>query len=245
MHVDLNADVGEGFEFDCALMDIVSSANIACGWHAGDAALMYTTVARALAKGVAIGAHPSYPDREHFGRRDQCLDPTVVQAQVLYQVGALQAIARAQGARLAHVKPHGALYNQAALNPSLAAAIASAVRSIDPTVALFGLAGSALVDAARHAGLRAVSEVFADRAYRSDGTLVPRDQPGAVIEDPAQVPGRALRMAREGVVTSIDGKEVRIQAQSICLHGDGPHALEFARSIRDAFRSAGVAIQAA
>jgi 5-oxoprolinase (ATP-hydrolysing) subunit A len=244
MHVELNADVGEGCEQDRPLMDIISSANIACGWHAGDAVLMRDTVAMARSKGVAIGAHPGYPDREQFGRRDLRLEPAQVHAQVLYQVGALQAIARAQGARLSHVKPHGALYNRAAVDPALAQAIASAVHDADPSLALFGLAGGALIDAAARAGLRAVSEVFADRAYRSDGTLVPRGEAGAVIDDAALIAGRALRMVREGLVTAIDGRDVRIAAQSICLHGDRPHALESARSIRDAFKAAGIAIRA-
>lgn len=243
LHVDLNADLGEGAPDDAELLALVSSANIACGWHAGDARLMQATVTAALARGVAIGAHPSYPDREHFGRREMQLPPADVQADLVYQIGALQALVRAQGGRLHHVKPHGALYNQAARDPALADAIAAAVRAVDPGLALYGLAGSELLRAARRAGLRAVAEVFADRGYRADGSLVPRSQPGAFIEDTDTAVARTLRMVREGVVVAVTGETVPLQAQTICLHGDGPHALAFARAIHAALASAGVQIR--
>ena len=244
MHVDLNADLGEGAPDDAALLALVSSVNIACGWHAGDARLMQATVAAALARGVAIGAHPSYPDREHFGRREMQLQPEEVRADLLYQIGALDALVRAAGGRLHHVKPHGALYNQAARDPALADAIAAAVRAMDPGLAIYGLAGGELLRAAERTGLRAVAEVFADRGYRADGSLVPRSQPGALVDDVDEAVARTLRMVREGVVTAVSGETVPLQAQTLCLHGDGPHALAFARAIHQALSDAGVELRA-
>lgn len=244
MHVDLNADLGEGAPDDAALLALVSSVNIACGWHAGDARLMQATVAAALARGVAIGAHPSYPDREHFGRREMQLQPEEVRTDLLYQIGALDALVRAAGGRLHHVKPHGALYNQAARDPALADAIAAAVRAVDPGLAIYGLAGGELLRAAERAGLRAVAEVFADRGYRADGSLVPRSQPGALVDDVDEAVARTLRMVREGVVTAVSGETVPLQAQTLCLHGDGPHALAFARAIHQALSDAGVELRA-
>lgn len=244
MHVDLNADLGEGAPDDAALLGFVTSANIACGAHAGDAPLMQATVRAALARGVALGAHPSYPDREHFGRRELQRSPDDVHADVLYQVGALAAIAHACGGRLHHVKPHGALYNQAARDPALAEAIVSAVRALDPQLAVYGLAGGELLRAAERAGLRAVAEVFADRGYRADGSLVPRSQPGALIDDTHAAVARTLRMVREGVVQTVTGETVPLRAQTVCLHGDGPHALAFARALHDALREAGVTLRA-
>lgn len=242
--VDLNADLGEGGADDAALLDLVSSANVACGWHAGDARLMQATVIAALARGVAIGAHPSTPDRAHFGRREMALNPADVFADVTYQVGALQAIVKAAGGRLHHVKPHGALYNQAARDPALAEAVARAVARVDASLALYGLAGSELLRAARNAGLRAVSEVFADRAYRADGSLVPRSEPGALIDDVDAAVARALGMVRDGQVTAITGEAVPLQADTACLHGDGPHALPLARALHSALKAAGHHIQA-
>lgn len=244
MHVDLNADLGEGAPDDADLLTLVTSANIACGGHAGDARLMQATVRAALAHGVAIGAHPSYVDREHFGRREMQLDPDQVRAEVLCQVGALDALARAAGGRLHHVKPHGALYNQAARDPALADAIAGAVRAIDPGLAVYGLAGGELLRAAERAGLRAVAEVFADRGYRADGSLVPRREPGALIDDTHEAVARTLRMVLEGVVQAVSGETVPLRAQTICLHGDGPHALAFARALHAALRDAGVQLRA-
>lgn len=244
MHVDLNADLGEGAPDDAELLTLVTSANIACGGHAGDARLMQATVRAALAQGVAIGAHPSYVDREHFGRREMQLDPDQVRAEVLCQVGALEALVRAAGGRLHHVKPHGALYNQAARDPALADAIAGAVRDIDPGLAIYGLAGGELLRAAERAGLRAVAEVFADRGYQADGSLVPRSHPGAHIDDTDEAVARTLRMVQEGIVQAVSGETVPLRAQTVCLHGDGPHALAFARALHAALRDAGVALRA-
>ncbi|MFT7724691.1 MAG: 5-oxoprolinase subunit PxpA [Roseateles sp.] len=244
MHLDLNADLGEGAPDDAALLALVSSANIACGWHAGDAPLMRATVDAALARGVAIGAHPSHPDREHFGRREMQLPPEDVRAGVICQVGALAALVRAQGGRLHHVKPHGALYNQAARDPALADAVAAAVKAVDPALAVYGLAGGELLRAAERAGLRAVAEVFADRGYRADGSLVPRGQPGALLDDVDAAVARTLRMVREGVVQAVGGETVPLRAQTVCLHGDGPHALALARALHAALAAAGVRLRA-
>lgn len=244
MPIDLNADLGEGCAHDEALLALVSSANIACGWHAGDAKTMRQCVRWALAQGVAIGAHPSFPDREHFGRREMQLPPDEIVANLLYQIGALAAIVRAEGGRLAHVKPHGALYNQAVREPELAAALCEAVRLFDPALKFFGLAGSGMIDAARRAGLQPVEEVFADRAYHADGSLVSRTLPGALIEDEAQAWAQTLSLVRDKRVTAIDGRTVPVNAQSVCLHGDGPHALAFARRIRQRLEEEGVAVRA-
>ncbi|MCE4553543.1 5-oxoprolinase subunit PxpA [Pelomonas cellulosilytica] len=242
--VDLNADLGEGAPDDAALLALVSSANIACGWHAGDARLMQATIEAALVRGVAIGAHPSHPDRDNFGRSHMQLAPEAVRADVIYQVGALQALVRAAGGRLHHVKPHGALYNQAARDAALADAIAGAVCAVDPALALYGLAGSELLHAAERAGLRAVAEVFADRGYRADGSLVPRSEPGAFVDDVNEAVARTLRMVREGVVVAVTGETVPLRADTICLHGDGPHALAFARALHGALQGAGIQLRA-
>ena len=243
IHVDLNADLGEGAPDDAELLALVSSANIACGWHAGDARLMQATVTAALARGVAIGAHPSYPDRDNFGRSEMQLAPADVKADLIYQIGALDALVRAAGGRLHHVKPHGALYNQAARDPALADAIAAAVLDVNPALAVYGLAGGELLKAAERAGLRAMAEVFADRGYRADGSLVPRSQPGAFVEDTDAAVARTLRMVREGVVQAVTGETVPLQVQTICLHGDGPHALAFARALNQALTQAGVQLR--
>ncbi|MGQ3055013.1 MAG: 5-oxoprolinase subunit PxpA [Roseateles sp.] len=243
MNVDLNADLGEGAADDAELLALVSSANIACGWHAGNARLMQATVSAALARGVAIGAHPSYPDRENFGRSEMRLAPADVHADLVYQIGALDALVRAAGGRLHHVKPHGALYNQAARDPALADAVVAAVRAVDPGLAVYGLAGGELLRAAERAGLRGAAEVFADRGYRADGSLVPRSQPGAHVNDVALAVARTLRMVREGVVQAVTGETVPLQAQTLCLHGDGPHALAFARAIHAALTAAGIGLR--
>lgn len=244
MHIDLNADLGEGCGNDEALLALVSSANIACGWHAGDAETMRQCVRWAKAHGVAIGAHPSFPDRENFGRSTMHLPPDQITAGVLYQIGALAAIAKAEGATLAHVKPHGQLYNQAVREPELAAAICEAVRLFDPRLKFFGLAGSRMIEAARTAGLEPVEEVFADRGYQSDGSLVPRSQPGALIESEAQALAQTLSLVRDHRVTAVDGSTVAVHAQSVCLHGDGAHALAFARRIRERLAQEGIAVRA-
>ncbi|MEJ7685505.1 MAG: 5-oxoprolinase subunit PxpA [Variovorax sp.] len=244
MQIDLNADLGEGCDNDEALLGLVSSANIACGWHAGDAKTMRQCVRWAIDKGVAIGAHPSFPDRENFGRSEMNLPPEDIVAGVLYQVGALAAIVKAEGGTLAHVKPHGALYNQAVKDPVLAEAICEAARRFDPTLRFFGLAGSGMIAAAQRAGLKPVEEVFADRGYQPDGGLVPRSQPGALIEDEEQSLAQTLSLVRDHRVTAIDGSVVAVNAQTVCLHGDGAHALAFARRIRERLAADGIAVVA-
>ncbi|AIX74436.1 MAG: 5-oxoprolinase subunit PxpA [Mixta calida] len=235
MKIDLNADLGEGCGSDRELLQLVSSANIACGFHAGDAQTMLQSVRWAREFGVAIGAHPSFPDRENFGRSAMQLPPETVYAQVLYQIGALKALAESEGASLTHVKPHGMLYNQAARDAQLADAIARAVKAAGGDLLLVGLAGSESVRAAQHYGLRTREEVFADRGYQADGSLVPRGQPGAMIEEEEQAISRTLSMVQHGKVESVTGEWVALRAQTVCLHGDGPHALAFARRLRDAF----------
>jgi UPF0271 protein len=230
MTIDLNADLGEGCGDDDALLAIVTSANIACGAHAGDAATMEATVLAALTRGVRIGAHPSYPDRANFGRVAMDRSTEQIEADVTEQVAALDAIARKNGARLAHVKAHGALYNTAARNRSVADAISRAVRAYDPELVIVGLAGGAQIESAQTHGLRAVREVFADRGYRDDGTLIPRGEPGAMIEDVHDAVAQALDLTHRGA------------GETICLHGDGPHALVFAASIRSALESAGITV---
>jgi UPF0271 protein len=247
--VDLNCDMGESFGpwrmgDDLAVLPHVTSANVACGFHAGDPVTMYQTVSAAVAHGVAVGAHPGLPDLAGFGRRDMAVQAAEVFAMVVYQVGALAAFVRAQGARLTHVKPHGALYNMAAKDADLADAIAQAVDAVDPSLALYGLAGSAMLRAAEGRGLRAVSEVFADRGYLPDGSLVPRSRPDALVTDVRDAVARAVRMAREGRVTAVDGSEVAVRADTICIHGDGPHAVAFARALRSGLDEAGVTVRA-
>jgi UPF0271 protein len=244
MQIDLNADLGEDCGNDEALLELVSSANIACGWHAGGPTQMRNCVRWALQHGVAIGAHPSFNDRANFGRSEMQLPPAEVYADVLYQLGALDAIARAEGGRIAHVKPHGALYNQAARDPVLAEAIVSAVHAFDASVVIFGLANSRLIDAARRAGLACAEEVFADRGYMADGSLVPRSQPGALLDDETLVLERTLAMIRDKRVEAIDGSVVKLNTETICLHGDGPHALAFARKIRARLAAESIAVRA-
>lgn len=232
MEIDLNADLGEGCTTDEALLDLVSSANIACGWHAGGASAMRDCARWAVARGVSIGAHPSFLDRENFGRVEMELAPDEVHAGMLYQLGALSAIVHDAGGRVAHVKPHGALYNQAARDPVLADAIVRAVQTFDASLTIFGLAGGELIAAARRAGLGVVEEAFADRGYRADGSLVPRNTPGAMIQDEDAMIERILVMIEEKRVQTVDGSWCPVNAQTFCLHGDGPHALAFARRIR-------------
>jgi len=242
MKIDLNADLGEGSPSDRLLLTLVSSANIACGFHAGDAQTMLQSVRWARASGVAIGAHPSFPDRENFGRSAMQLPPETVYAQILYQIGALKTIAESEGERLIHVKPHGMLYNQAAADPQLADAIARAVRAVDAQLILVGLAGSALIAAGAHYGLRTREEVFADRGYLSSGALVPRSQPGALIENADQALQQTLTMVQQRQVKSLSGEWVAVNAETVCLHGDGAHALEFARTLRAAFAAEQIAV---
>lgn len=246
MRIDLNADVGEeragAAGGDAALMPHITSANIACGFHAGGPSVMRATVSLARDRGVAVGAHPGFPDLEGFGRRELRVSPSDVEDFVAYQVGALAAIAAVEGVRLQHVKPHGALFNMAARDAALADAVARAARLIDQTLILFGLPGSELVAAGRRAGLRTASEGFADRAYQADGTLVAREQPGAVIHDADVVVRRALRMVRDHEVQTIDGSVVSLHIQTLCVHGDTPGAAELAAYIRTALVQAGVEV---
>lgn len=244
MKIDLNADLGEGCASDAELLTLVSSANIACGFHAGDAQTMQASVREAVKNGVAIGAHPGFPDRENFGRTAMQLPTETVYAQTLYQIGALAAITHAEGGVMRHVKPHGMLYNQAAKDPQLADAIAKAVYACDPALILVGLAGSELIRAGKHYGLTTRQEVFADRGYQADGSLVPRSQPGALIEDEEQSLAQTLEMVQNGRVKSITGEWTPVEAQTVCLHGDGEHALAFARRLRAAFLERGIAVQA-
>lgn len=244
MNIDLNADLGEGCASDAALLQLVSSANIACGFHAGDAQTMLASVREALKNGVAIGAHPSFPDRENFGRTAMTLPPETVYAQTLYQIGALAAIARAEGGVMRHVKPHGMLYNQAAKDPQLADAIARAVHACDTSLILVGLAGSELIRAGEHYGLTTRQEVFADRGYQADGSLVPRTQPGALVEDEEHALAQTLGMVESGRVNSITGEWANVVAQTVCIHGDGEHALAFARRLRAAFEERSIRIMA-
>ncbi|WP_336292074.1 5-oxoprolinase subunit PxpA [Cronobacter dublinensis] len=244
MKIDLNADLGEGCGNDALLMPLISSANIACGFHAGDAQTMRDSVRLALAHGVAIGAHPGFADRENFGRTAMQLPPETIYAETLYQVGALAAITRAEGGRLTHVKPHGMLYNQAAKDAALADAIARAVKDFDAALLLVGLAGSELIRAGARHQLVTREEVFADRGYLADGSLVPRSEPGALIEDDDEAVSRTLSMVLEGRVRSREGAWAAVNAQTVCLHGDGAHALAFARRLRDAFDARQIPISA-
>lgn len=235
--IDLNCDMGEGFGVwemgdDFALLDQIDSANIACGWHAGDPERMKNLVAAAIHKNIFIGAHPSLPDLIGFGRREMAITPNDAYNFVMYQAGALKAFIDAKNGRLHHVKPHGALYNQAAKDLELAKAIAIAVKDLGGEIILYGLAGSCFVEAARLAGVTLWQEVFADRRYTSQGYLVSRSEPRALIEDEDEAARQALQMATSGEVLSIDQKLVKLQADTLCIHGDGPSALDFARKIR-------------
>ena len=242
--IDLNADLGEGSRADAELMTLVSSVNIACGFHAGDAQTMLEGVRNAIKNGVAIGAHPSFPDRENFGRTAMDLPPETVYAQMLYQIGAREAIVRAEKGVLRHVKPHGMLYNQAAKDPALADAIARAVRDCDSQLILVGLAGSELIRAGQRLGLTTRQEVFADRGYQPDGSLVPRTQAGALITDEGKALAQTLEMVCAGRVIAVDGTSANVQADTVCLHGDGEHALQFARRLRAAFSDEGILVSA-
>ncbi|MDN4588372.1 LamB/YcsF family protein [Xenophilus aerolatus] len=249
MTIDLNSDLGESYGAwrmgdDAAMLDLVSSANVACGFHAGDPAGILTTLRAAAARGVAIGAHVAYPDLAGFGRRAMDIASADLRAAVIFQIGALQGLATAAGTRVRYVKPHGALYNTIAHDARQAQDVIAAVRAIDPTLALVVLAGSPLAGWARDAGLRTVAEAFADRGYRADGSLVPRNQPGAVLHDPEAVAERMLRLAREGTMVADDGSTVRVDAESICVHGDSPGAVALARRVRERLEAEGIAVRA-
>jgi len=240
--IDLNADVGEGYD-DAGLIPLVTSANVACGAHAGDAATMRATVRLAVAHGVAVGAHPGFPDRANFGRGVTTKDPDAIAALVVEQIERLAEIARREGASVAHVKPHGALYNLSAVDRAVADAVARAVVSVLSGTRLVGLAGSPSLDAARDAGLTPVAEAFADRAYLADGTLAPRTRAGAVIENVDHAATRAVKLVTTGTIDTIDGALLHLTADTLCLHGDTPDAALRARSIRTALSAAGVTIE--
>lgn len=245
--VDLNADMGESFGTyqigaDDVLAQYISSANVACGFHAADPNVMAKTVDLLSKREVAIGAHPGLNDLMGFGRRPISITPEEAKHDVLYQLGALSAFAKAKGQTLHHVKPHGALYNMAAKDYQLALAIAEAVASFDSNLVFLGLSGSEMLKAAKVCGLKVASEVFADRAYTDKGLLVNRQLPGAMIEDPNEAISRVIQMIKDGTVTSINGNVIPIQADSICIHGDGPNAVEFAKQIRERLTAEGIEI---
>lgn len=250
--IDLNSDVGESFSnyklgLDEEVIPLISSANIACGYHAGDPAVMRQTVALALNHGVGLGAHPGLPDLVGFGRRNMDVTLEEIKDFVTYQIGALQAVAALQGARLQHVKPHGALYNMAVKNPAIWDAVAEVMAGIDERLILFVLAGSdrrELESIATRRGVRIAFEFFADRAYNTDGSLVSRKLPGAVIHDNDVVAAKVLKLVKEGKVKTIEGPEIELQAETICVHGDNPKALALVQKIRETLKAAGVAVKA-
>ncbi|WP_426058649.1 LamB/YcsF family protein [Hymenobacter sp. B1770] len=247
--VDLNCDMGESFGAwtignDAALMPFITSANIACGFHAGDPAVMKQTVRLALRHKVAIGAHPGLPDLVGFGRRDMAISAEEAFDMTVYQLGAITAVVRAEGGQLHHLKPHGALYNMAATNAALAEAIAEAVYKVQPELTLYGLANSELTKAGEKIGLKTAHEVFIDRTYQASGTLTPRRQPDALITSADAAIAQVLRMVQEGRVHTQQGTDVAIRADTVCLHGDGAHALEFAERLHGALRQACVTLQA-
>ncbi len=247
MTIDLNADAGESFGAwslgaDRELFSFISSANIACGWHAGDPAVMERTIALAIGAGLGMGAHPGYPDIQGFGRRSMGMSGDEIYGAMLCQIGALSAFAVAAGTRLRHVKAHGALYNDAARSPVAAKAIARAVAAFDPGLILVGLPASEMERAAGEFGLAFAREFFADRGYRDDGSLVPRSEPGALIHDEGVCVERVLRMVGDGTVISVTGREISARVDTVCLHGDNPEAIAFARALSSALRSSGVEI---
>jgi UPF0271 protein len=244
LSVDLNADLGEGSGHDAELFELISSANIATGFHAGDPALIFDSICAAKERGVAVGAHPSFADRENFGRKEIAVPVPDLFAQLVYQIGAFRSLALAAGVRPNHVKPHGALYNMAVRDEKMADAIAEAIIAVDPSLILFAPANSAMERAGRKAGLEIAREIFADRNYLNDGWLVPRTRPDALLHDPKQAAERVLRMLREGKVRSVEGRDVEVRGETICVHGDTPGAVEFARELRMQLEREGVRISA-
>jgi UPF0271 protein len=245
--IDLNADVGESFGAwtigaDEELIPLVTSVNVACGLHAGDPLVIDRTIRLAIEAGVAVGAHPGYPDLVGFGRRAVEMPPDELEAAVLYQVAALAGIATASGVALHHVKAHGALYNRAARDPSVAAPLARAVRRLSPDLLFVGLAGSVMLEVAREEGLRVAAEAFADRGYRADGSLVPRDEPGAILPGPEETAAQAVSIARDGRVRTVEGEWLELRADTVCLHGDSPGAVDRARAVRRALAEAGIGV---
>jgi UPF0271 protein len=244
MAIDLNCDLGEGAGEDLDIVPLISSVNVACGFHAGDPVTIRATVRLAARHGVAVGAHPSYPDRAGFGRAPMARSPDEVRDDVIYQVAAVRAFCAAEGVPLVHVKPHGALYNTAAQDPALAAAICEAVRQVDPGLVVVCLAGSPMAGVVRSLGMRCAEEAFADRGYTPEGTLVPRGRPGALVDDPEAVAERVAAMARDRRVTSVAGTPVAVAADTICLHGDTPGAAALAGAIRARLLREGVEVLA-
>ncbi|TWE01287.1 UPF0271 protein [Pseudomonas sp. AG1028] len=247
--IDLNSDLGESFGQwsmgdDAAMLDIVTSANVACGFHAGDPAGILRTLKAAAAKGVTIGAHVAYPDLVGFGRRNMDIASDELTADVIYQIGALQALATAAGTTVRYVKPHGALYNTIAHDTRQALAVIEAIRAVDARLVMVALAGSPLIELARREGLTCIAEAFADRAYTPQGTLVSRREVGAVLHDAEQVAQRMLRLVQTGEVEAIDGSVTCIEADSICVHGDSPGAIQMAREVRQLLEQSGVSLQA-
>jgi UPF0271 protein len=247
MRIDLNSDLGESFGpwkmgADEALMSSITSANIACGFHAGDPSVMRRTIALAKTHGVAVGAHPGFSDLVGFGRREMHVSPEEIEDLVLYQVAAIAGVAAAEGARLQHVKAHGALYNMAARDASLAAAIARAVAAFDRSLILLGLPNSPLLTEGEKAGLPVAAEIFADRTYEADGSLTSRRIPGSVVHDPAQVVDRAVQMVKSGTVVARNGAAIALKADTMCLHGDTPGSADLARRIRAALEASGVTV---
>lgn len=246
--IDLNSDLGESFGAykmgrDEEIIPLVSSANVACGLHAGDPTVMAKTTALCKASSVPMGAHPGFPDLQGFGRRNMNVSPADVKNLILYQVGALDAFCKSVGIKLQHVKPHGALYNMAAKDAALAKAICEGIQAYDPTLILLGLSGSEMLRQAKAIGLPCAAEVFADRAYEDDGTLVARTKPGAMIRDEDEAVSRVIGMIKNHSVTSISGKEIEIRPDSVCVHGDSDKALLFVKKIRSALEREGIAIQ--
>jgi len=239
--IDINADLGEGMD-DSALLPYVTSANVACGFHAGDPSTMDDTVSQALGRGVHVGAHPDHADRQNFGGIPVELPADEVERMVLYQIGSLEGFVRSRGARLSHVKPHGALYHQANEFPDFARAIAQAVRRFDASLVLVGAPGSLLLEAGREAGLPVAGEGFADRRYRPDGTLVSRKEAGALLTDPEEAARQAVHLARDGFVVASDGSRVSVRPDTICLHGDTPGAAGIARRVREALAAEGITV---
>lgn len=244
--IDLNCDLGEiheNLENDLAILEFISSANIACGFHAGSPFLMRKLVQEALKRKVSIGAHPGFLDREGFGRKNMSLSSDEIYDLMIYQVGALSGFVKAEGGKLHHVKPHGALYNMAAIDKSMAMAISQAIRKIDSSLILYGLAGSELINAGESIGLRTASEVFADRTYQVNGTLTPRNQHNALIADEQLAISRVIRMIQEGKVLSEQGEDIVLSADTVCIHGDDPRALSFVQLIHSAFKKENILIR--
>ena len=247
--IDLNCDLGESFGHyklgeDAAILKYITSANIACGFHAGDPSVMRETVARCIEHQVSIGAHPGLPDLVGFGRREMAISPTEAYDLTVYRIGALHAVTTSQGGSIRHVKPHGALYNMAAKNPALAEAIAKAIYDISSNLLLFGLAGSELISAGQKIGLPIANEVFADRTYTNEGTLTPRSKDNALITSDEDALAQVLQMVKTQTVTATTGETVHLQADTICLHGDGEKAVVFAKMINEALKAEGIHIQA-